>query len=102
MLSKWVYNFCIGADQQSVHIFKLTLAKDSISMSGCQSSETPGPNFFKLYVEPSVKGGYTNGHDSSTKMAAKPMYGKNTKKSSSPNQESFEAESWIQHWYIHV
>ena len=37
------------------------------------SSETPGPNFFNLHVEPSVKGGlnsFTNGHSLLIKMAA--------------------------------
>ena len=43
------------------------------------SSVTPGPIFFKLYVEPCVKGGlkiYTNGHGPLIKMAAMPIYGK--------------------------
>ena len=54
------------------------------------SSETPGPIFFKLLVEP-VKGQlkiYTNGQGWLSKMAA--ILGKNLPK----NQESFEAESW--------
>ena len=45
------------------------------------SSETPGPIFFKLHVEPSVKGGLkicTNGYDLLVKMATMPIYGKNT------------------------
>ena len=43
------------------------------------SSETPGPIFFKLHVEPSVKGGLkicTNGHGPLIKMAAMPINGK--------------------------
>ena len=44
-------------------------------------SEAPGPIFFKLHMEPSVKGMlkiYTNGHGPLIKMAAMPIYGKNT------------------------
>ena len=43
------------------------------------SSEVPGPIFFKLHVEPSVKGGlkiYINGQGMITKVAAIPIYGK--------------------------
>ena len=43
------------------------------------SSETPGPIFFKLHVEPSDKGGLqicSNGHGSLIKMAAMPIYNK--------------------------
>ena len=43
--------------------------------------------FFKLHVEPSVKGGfkiYTNGHGPLIKMAVMPLYDKNNQKSSSP------------------
>ena len=45
------------------------------------SSVTPEPIFFKLHVEPSVKEElkiYTNGHGPLIKMAAMPIYGKNT------------------------
>ena len=45
------------------------------------SSETPVPIFFKVHVDPSVKGGLkicTNGHGPFIKMAAMPIYGKNT------------------------
>ena len=45
------------------------------------SSESPGPIFFKLPVEPSVKKGLkicTNGHGPLIKMAAMAIYGKNT------------------------
>ena len=44
-------------------------------------SVTTGPIFFKLHVEPSVGGGlkiYINGHGLFIKMAAMPIYGKNT------------------------
>ena len=44
-------------------------------------SETPGPIFFKLHVEPSVKGRlkiYKNGHSLLIKMATMPIYGKHT------------------------
>ena len=44
------------------------------------SSETPGPIFFKLNVEPSVKWGlkiYTNGYGTLIKMSAMSIYGKN-------------------------
>ena len=50
------------------------------------SSETPGPIFFKLHMEPSVKGGLkicTNGHGPLITMAAMPIYSENTNKSSS-------------------
>ena len=45
------------------------------------SSETPGQVFFKPYVESSVKEGfkiYINGHGPLIKIAAMPIYGKNT------------------------
>ena len=45
------------------------------------SSLTPGPIFFKLQVEPRVKGGlkfFTNGHGPLIKIAAMHIYGKNT------------------------
>ena len=44
-------------------------------------SVTSGPIFFKLYVEPSIKGELkicSNGHGLLIKMAAMPIYGKNT------------------------
>ena len=59
------------------------------------SSETSGPIFFKLHVEPSVKGGLkicSNGHGPLIKMAAMPIYGK--KYLLLQNKESFGAESW--------
>ena len=61
------------------------------------SSETPGPIFFKLHVEPSVQGRLkicSNGHGPLTKMAAMPIYGKTLKNLFLQNQESFKAESW--------
>ena len=45
------------------------------------SSVTPGPIFFKLHVELSVKGELkicSNGHGPLIKMPTMPMYGKNT------------------------
>ena len=45
------------------------------------SSVTPWPILFKLHVEPCVKGGlkiYTNGHGLFIRMAAMPIYRKNT------------------------
>ena len=54
------------------------------------SSETAWPIKAKFYVEPSWEGGmkvYINGPGHMTKMAAMPIYGKNLKKSSSPESE---------------
>ena len=67
------------------------------------SSETPGPNFFKLLVEPSFKGSVGGGgggglkictdcHIRLVKMATMSINCKNTK--NFLNQESFEAKSW--------
>ena len=50
-------------------------------------SETTGPIEAKFHVEPPWDGGmkvYSNGLGHMTKMAAMPIYGKNLKKSSSP------------------
>ena len=54
------------------------------------SSETAWPIKAKFYVEPPWEGGtkvYINGPGHMTKMAAMPIYGKNFKKSSSPEPE---------------
>ena len=54
------------------------------------SSETAWPIKAKFYVEPPWEGGtkvYINGQGHMTKMAAMPIYGKNLKKSSSPEPE---------------
>ena len=51
------------------------------------SSENAWPIKAKFYVEPPWEGGtkvYINGPGHMTKMAAMPIYGKNLKKSSSP------------------
>ena len=51
------------------------------------SSETTGPIEAKFYVEPPWEGGtkvYSKGSGHMTKMATMPIYGKNLKKSSSP------------------
>ena len=53
-------------------------------------SETARPIKAKFYVEPSWEGGtkvYINGLGHMTKMAAMPIYGKNLKKSSSPEPD---------------
>ena len=54
------------------------------------SSKTAWPIKAKFYVEPPWEGGtkvYINGPGHMTKMAAMPIYGKNLKKSSSPEPE---------------
>ena len=53
-------------------------------------SETAWPIKAKFYVEPPWEGGtkvYINSPGHMTKMAAMPIYGKNLKKSSSPEPE---------------
>ena len=53
-------------------------------------SETAWPITTKFYVEPPWEGGtkvYINGPGHMTKMAAMPIYGKNLKKSSSPEPD---------------
>ena len=57
------------------------------TFSNIFSSETAWPIKAKFYVEPSWEGGTKvniNGPGHMTKMAAMPIYGKNLKKSSSP------------------
>ena len=62
----------------------------SSTFSNIFSSETAWPIKAKFYVEPPWEGGtivYINGLGHMTKMAAMPIYGKNLKKSSSPEPE---------------
>ena len=69
------YRRCCGRHQQCLNIF---------------SSETALPIKAKFYVEPPWEGGTKvciNGPGHMTKMAAMPLYGKNLKKSSSPEPE---------------
>ena len=57
------------------------------TFSNVFSSETSWPFKAKFYVEPPWEGGtkvYINGPGHMTKMATMPIYGKNLKKSSSP------------------
>ena len=57
------------------------------TFSNIFSSETTGPIEAKFHVEPPWEGGTkvcSNGPGHMTKMAAMPIYGKNLKKSSSP------------------
>ena len=61
--------------------------RPSSTFSNIFSSETAWPIKAKFYVEPPWEGGtkvYINGPGHMTKMAAMPIYGKNLKKSSSP------------------
>ena len=73
------------------------------TFSNVFSSETAWPIKVKFYVEPPWEMGtkvYINGPGHMTKMAAMPIYGKNIKKSSSPepevlqNQKSYDLETW--------
>ena len=60
------------------------------TISNIFSSETAWPIKAKFYVESPWEGGtkvYINGPGHMTKMAATPIYGKNLKKSSSPEPE---------------
>ena len=60
------------------------------TFSNIFSSETAWPIKAKFYVEPPWEGGTKvciNGPGHMTKMAAMPIYGKNLKKSSSPEPE---------------
>ena len=64
--------------------------RPSSTFSNIFSSETAWPIKAKFYVEPPWEGGtkvYINGLGHMTKMAAMPIYGKNLKKSSSPEPE---------------
>ena len=61
--------------------------RPSSTFSNIFSSETAWPIKAKFYVEPPWEGGMKvciNGPGHMTKMAAMPIYGKNLKKSSSP------------------
>ena len=72
---------CSGVRPSSVH--------PSVVCSNI-SSETAWPIKVKFYVEPPWEGGTKvciNGPGHMTKMAAMPIYGKNLKKSSSPEPE---------------
>ena len=58
-------------------IIVITCRQSSFTPLNDFSSETPGPIFSKLHVEPSVKGGvkiYTNGHGPLIKMATMSIY----------------------------
>ena len=60
------------------------------TISNVFSSETAWPIKTKFYVENPWEGGkkvYINGQGHMTKMAAMPIYGKNLKKSSSPEPD---------------
>ena len=69
------------------------------TFSNIFSSETALPIKAKFYVEPPWEGGTKvciNGPGHMTKMAAMPIYGKNLKKSSSPEP----AGRFPQTWYV--
>ena len=64
----------------------------SFTFSNIFFSETAWPIKAKFYVEPPWEGGtkvYINGPGHMNKMAALPIYGKNLKKSSSPEPAGF-------------
>ena len=68
------------------------------------SSETPGPIFFKLHVEPSVGEGlkiYTNCHGPLIKMATIPISGK-TLKLFSRTEKALRLNLSIEHWGLKV
>ena len=61
------------------------------TFSNIFSSETTGPIQTKFHMEPPWNGGTkvcSNGQGHMTKVAAMPIYGKNLKKSSSPELKS--------------
>ena len=66
------------------------------------SSETTGPIEAKFHVAPPWDGGmkvYSNGSGHLTKMAAMPIYGKNLKKSCSPEPKGrMILKLGMQHW----
>ena len=66
------------------------VSRRPFTFSNIFSSETDWPIKAKFYVEPHWEGGtkaYINSPGHMTKMAAMPIYGKNLKKSSSPEPE---------------
>ena len=67
--------------------FRSSSSVRHFTFSNVFSSETAWPIKAKFHVEPPWEGGkkvYINGPGHMTKMAAMPIYGKNLKKSSSP------------------
>ena len=65
----------------------IVVVRRPFTFSNVFSSETAWPIKAKFYVEPPWEGGTKvciNGPGHMTKMAAMPIYGKNLKKSSSP------------------
>ena len=74
-------------DPASVRPSSVGVRRPSSTFSNIFSSETAWQIKAKFYVEPPWEGGtkvYINGLGHMTKMAAMPIYGKNLKKSSSP------------------
>ena len=71
------------------------------TFSNIFSSETAWPIKAKFYVEPPWEGGTKvciNGPGHMTKMAAMPIYGKNLKKSSSPEPAGQFSRNLV--WYV--
>ena len=82
-LSRRLTGELIGYPWSGVHPSSV---RHPFTFSNVFSSETKA----KFYVEPPWEGGtkvYINGPGHMTKMAAMPIYGKNLKKSSSPEPE---------------
>ena len=77
-------------DPASIVVFRPSVVVRPFTFSNIFSSETAWPIKAKFYVEPPFKGGtkvYINSPGHMTKMAATSIYGKNLKKSSSPEPE---------------
>ena len=77
-------------DPASVSVRRRPSSIRPFTFSDVFSSETAWPIKAKFYVEPHWEGGtkvYINGPGHMNRMAAMPIYGKNLKKSSSPEQE---------------
>ena len=74
--------FLAHLSQSMIYCDNLTSIRPSVNIYlNNFSSETPGSNFFKRHMEPSVKEGLkicTNDLDPLIKMATMLMYGKNT------------------------